>query len=366
MREKAKALSTSRQLFTGLENLRNQKVQWAKEKDELMEKLRALDVDKATPVVPPPSEGVWFARSGKQQQTEEPQSQSASARSTVGLSNPPLPASLRRTFSKWPRIPADPPLSASLRRQHLKWPRIQASPLLKLGPRSTRWLSGAPQDQGTQGLEGSLDEARLIHEIRITPPEPSGADLGSMANATALANDSNQYLSPASCHLLHWRTRRRSRACDNPTLQHPRCIPVMQRTLPPKAPISTSSRRTFNTTFDQPQCIPMMQPTLPPKTPLSASSRRPTSPGSPWIAADPLHRLVSRPSRWFSAAPQVGPSQPDLIDLGAQIVGRDPSSESCARQVRHDRRKWLQLFAIAFGIEDNWSVACLAAVLKVY
>ncbi|KAG8969077.1 hypothetical protein FRC05_001230 [Tulasnella sp. 425] len=265
MKEKAKVVSASRQLLAGLQNLRTQKIQWIREKDELMEKLRALDEDKVTPVVPPPSEGVWLAGSGEQQQAEEAQSQSAFGRLTVGLSSPPRPTSLRRTFLKWPRIPADPPLSGSLRRQHLKWPRIPASPLLELGPRSTRWLSGAPQDQETRGLEGSLDEARLIPEIRITPPESSGADSG-----------------------------------------------------------------------DWSQCIPAMQPIIPPKTPVSASSRQPscTSPGSPRIAADPVN---SRSSRWFSAAPQVGSSQLDLIDLGSQIVGRDPSSES-SREIGGDRR----------------------------
>ncbi|KAG8972142.1 hypothetical protein FRC05_010310 [Tulasnella sp. 425] len=82
-RERAKALSTSRQLFTGLENLRNQKVQWAKEKDALMEKLRALDEEKATLVVSPPSEGVRFAGSGEQQHVKQLKLHSASPKPFV-------------------------------------------------------------------------------------------------------------------------------------------------------------------------------------------------------------------------------------------------------------------------------------------
>ncbi|KAG8969074.1 hypothetical protein FRC05_001227 [Tulasnella sp. 425] len=137
MREKAKALSTSRQLVTGLENLRNQKVQWAKEKDELMEKLRALDEDKATLVVSPPSEGAWSAGLGEQQHVKQLKSHSASPKPFVdqneGTQRPEGKGAMKvrlGPLDEAPRIPEirvtppetappNPPTSGSLRRHFL-------------------------------------------------------------------------------------------------------------------------------------------------------------------------------------------------------------------------------------------------------
>ncbi|KAG8939735.1 hypothetical protein FRC04_005984, partial [Tulasnella sp. 424] len=69
MEEKIEATEASQRMWRDIQYLQEQQAEWKKEKEDLTAKLISRQEEEATLVVSPPSEGVWFAGSGKERRS---------------------------------------------------------------------------------------------------------------------------------------------------------------------------------------------------------------------------------------------------------------------------------------------------------